>query len=128
MSSSFSAKRGSLLSLKVWTRCGFRPWTRLDTDGGRTEAAVAGHAASAPVGGVGGSLLGGEADDFSYLVGADSGFSARPRGVFFDARDAGMEKTLAPACHQLSRDGQLLGDLLILETLGGEQDDLSAQG
>ena len=54
-------------------------------------------------------------------------FAARPRGVFFDAGDAGLDKAVPPARDQLAPDGHLCGDWFILPTVGGEQDNLGSQ-
>ena len=67
------------------------------------------------------------ATHLEHFVGADGGFAARSRGVFFDAGDAGLDKAVPPARDQLAPDGHLCGDWLILPTVGGEQDNLGSQ-
>ena len=96
--------------------------------GGSADAGRGGHGAAAPVGGVGRFLAGGLVDDLLYFLLRDGRCTTGPWGVFCNAGDAAFEKARAPAGHPLPRDTELCGDLLILKTVGGQQDNPGSQG
>ena len=91
------------------------------------DASLFGHGAAAPVSGIGRPLLGGFADHLLYFVRSEGRLTTRPRGIFLDAGDAGLDKAVPPARDQLAPDGHLCGDWFILPTVGGEQDNLGSQ-
>ena len=84
------------------------------------------HGSRAPVGGVGGLLLGGLLDDLLHLGGRYRSRPARSRRVFFKSGEAAVDKPIAPSSHLLRRDPEFGGDLLVLQALGGPQDDPGA--
>jgi hypothetical protein len=127
MSSSFSAKAGSLLILKASTRCGFNPWARQMR---RTLASLMptgrGHGASAPVRGVGRLLARGHGHHTHGQAGTDGGLAAGPGRVFLQPRYAQRQEALAPAGNLFRGDRHPGGDLLVRLARSRKPHDASA--
>ena len=124
MSSSFSANSGSWLSLKVLDQMRLQAVGVPDAPhAGLADARRCRHRARAPVRGVGRFLMRGHLHDLLHAAIGDGACSARSRCVLLQSGDAAFQKALAPPRRLLRRDAHPPRDLLVLQTLGGQQHD-----
>lgn len=88
-----------------------------------TDPLGRGHAADAPMGGIGRRRVQGGLDDRTDFLVGNAREAAGTRRVLFQALQPQSQKSLPPQLHGRPGKGQLLGDVLAWHPVGGHRDD-----